>query len=851
MNLVLFFRLIKKYRWLVISLPTLTSLLIGLLTRHQPREYSANTLIYTGLASGYTLESNQNNRVDYFAVNNAFDNLINTLKAQSTLEEVGIRLLASHLMMTRPDPAQANPQTFAYLQATVPASVRQQIVVAGSLERTIEQIYRYAQIPKNIIAEKLLNAKEGPYSVKGITAKLNVKREGTSDMVRIEYVAHDPAVVKHTLELITTVFMRRYREMKVSETGNVVAYFQEQLSNATRKLSQSEERMKDFSSSNKIINYYEQTKYVSAQDRDIDLEIQKERSNLEASKAALQELDKRLSIRQDVALKSQEINNLRDSLSVYHSRLAVAEMNPTSSTGETRQLNNHIAQYESKARAAIGNLYQLNNSKNGVPAKMLFEDWIDAFVSVDKGEARLLVLSDIKQKYDRYYRQFAPLGSTMSRLEREIDVAEREYLEILHGLNQSKLREQNLLLATNLKVIDRPKFPDKPESSKGILLMLLGGIAAAVLAVGFVIAKAYFDQRLRTPARAEAATGLRFTGAVPLEAAHSQLQESGLTYRSLNQCLSKLKKWSNSQTQWVIVASARSGEGKTYFAEKLTEQLRHYQIKAVVKDWTNLAQCRELVYALDDPDDDPDALFADYQYVFIEIPALLQEPIPTEITQKASFTLWVSDATRVWSSADGFALKAYQDTTLTPIGLILNRVSPDDMEGIVGGSLSPTPPRRLGLSKPTLITAMSLIALILIAMTSYWVWNRRPPQNAVNVPKDSFQSDTIALSTAPVADTVWQAPIQEVSSPASPQTLPKEVIYYVVVGRFESQNSAQSLQHELAQGGYTSKMLPPDDEDNTYRLTAGAYRNYKAAQDQAASIGYILDLSTTVLKKEQ
>jgi capsular polysaccharide biosynthesis protein len=226
MSLIQLISLLRKNLWVIVILPVVTAVAIFFLTRNEKREYNANTLIYTGLASGYTLESGQNSRTDYFATNNAFDNLINIVKSRSTLEEVGIRLLASHLMLRQPTAAVANGATFEHLQQTIPNDVLTQVVDYHSAERTVENIYRYSQIPKNIIAEKLLNAKESPYSVKGILAKLTVNREGTSDMMRISYLAEDPAVVKQTLELVTSVFMRRYREVKVSETGNVVNYFE-------------------------------------------------------------------------------------------------------------------------------------------------------------------------------------------------------------------------------------------------------------------------------------------------------------------------------------------------------------------------------------------------------------------------------------------------------------------------------------------------------------------------------------------------------------------------------------------------------------------------------------------------
>ena len=47
----------------------------------------------------------------------------------------------------------------------------------------------------------------------------------------------------------------------------------------------------------------------------------------------------------------------------------------------------------------------------------------------------------------------APLGATLKRIEREINVAEKEYLSLLHSLNLSKLRQQNIELSSNIKAV--------------------------------------------------------------------------------------------------------------------------------------------------------------------------------------------------------------------------------------------------------------------------------------------------------------------------------------------------------------------------------------------------------------
>ena len=50
-------------------------------------------------------------------------------------------------------------------------------------------------------------------------------------------------------------------------------------------------------------------------------------------------------------------------------------------------------------------------------------------------------------------------GSTLKRIDREISVAEQEYLELLKGLNLAKLKVQDVELSSNIKAVDPPYYP--------------------------------------------------------------------------------------------------------------------------------------------------------------------------------------------------------------------------------------------------------------------------------------------------------------------------------------------------------------------------------------------------------
>lgn len=690
-------RIIGEHKWLLLFFPLALALLVFLFTLKMKREYTSNTLIYTGLVSGYTLETGENSRIDYVAINNAFDNLINTVRSRATIEEVGVRLLAQHLMMQKANPKFACQATLDNLNEAIPVSLKARLVDKDSYEKTIQNIYNAYDREEKAITD-LLNSKEGYYSELSISTRLKATRVGSSDMVEISYTAYDPGVAQQTLKILTEIFLGRYRKIKVEETGSVVAYFEEQLKKALDKLRDGENRLKDFSTENRIINYYEQTKYISAQQRDIELEINEEKSNLAASQAAFQELNEKLSIRKEVALKSTQINQTRDSLSSLSSKLTVLQADGNADPSKVASIKRDISLMEDKLKQDISLLFNTNNSKEGIPSKVLFEEWVNALIATDKSKARLAVMNKVRKEYQRFYDQFAPLGSGLNRLEREVGVAEREYLEILHSLNMSKLREKNLEFSSKLRIIDAPVFPIKPEPSKRLLLIIASLLAGFVLSGGYAVAKEHLDTTIKNPERASKLTGLPFAGALPLYTNKRRINFAQIERRLLNQCMSKLQlkthKSSPHSPQFIVMFSTRQEEGKTHFGNRLADKLNRsgnptllceplnkfkpidnsalqYKLPA---NFSSVTSLQELT----------NRTLNSYNYVILEIPAIINHPLPIELIQKADLSLLLVSADRSWDEADAYSLARYKEIARNPVFVALNKVEVDELESIIG-----------------------------------------------------------------------------------------------------------------------------------------------------------------------
>jgi uncharacterized protein involved in exopolysaccharide biosynthesis len=89
----------------------------------------------------------------------------------------------------------------------------------------------------------------------------------------------------------------------------------------------------------------------------------------------------------------------------------------------------------------------------------MLDEWLKNTIDYVEAKAALVVLARRKMDFVRTYQKYAPLGAMLKRIEREIKVAEQSYLELLRSLNLAKMKQQNLEMATNIKIVDPPYFP--------------------------------------------------------------------------------------------------------------------------------------------------------------------------------------------------------------------------------------------------------------------------------------------------------------------------------------------------------------------------------------------------------
>lgn len=695
MNASRFFYLIWKHRLFLLALPLGLILLVMLLTMNQPKTWVSKSVLYTGFASGFSIESMNNSRIDYLAADNAFDNLINIVKSRKTLEEVALRLLAQHLSLQKDSPQQISKTNHDRLLASAPQDVRRLVVVDA--EQTVLNLYLYRQSSPYNYINNLLNSQHPHYSTAAL-AQVTALRLGASDLLQLSYECNDPGICQQTLMMMGQVVTRNYRATRESMSGDVVSYFEEQVRLAAENLRNNEERYATFNKNHKIINYYEETKSIAIHRDNFNATLQDTKMKFAAALAALAHLESKMESADRIFLQSQEIIGKRKQLSDITAQIATQEMVDSSKTRkqDITPLFKRAQSLKETLKSDLNRLHEFGKTPDNLPIAEVLNRWLENAIIADENRARLHVLENYKSEFDKYYETFSPLGSQIKRFEREIGVRENEYLELLHSLSLAKLKQQNIEITNTLKIVDEPFFPVHPNSFHSLKLFMLVFVAGLVLGLAIILMLEFMDESICTPARARQLTNVDVTAVVPKLA--REAGEENPHFQKAVDFLAQQVAWMQSNTgphldgpTTLLVLSTRAQEGKTLVCNKIKTGLEKRGLLVQYHDITALldrsavlqpaAKAASAARMFPSPLDwlqkeHQEALACDV--LIMEIPDISVHPFPVAWLKQFQHALLVVRANRTWKESDRVALENIQKQMLADMQCVLNGV--DDFE---------------------------------------------------------------------------------------------------------------------------------------------------------------------------
>lgn len=691
-------RTLFRHRWLILVGTSLFTLFVIFYTRHMRGGYDVKATLYTGVASGYNLESDK--RMDWAMVQNSMDNLISIMQAESTLKRVCLRLFARVLIQGDPDKehngitASSYNYTYEHLKNSPNGPEILKLVDKSSEDKTVANFEAYMRPNKDNYIYGLFYYNHPFYSYNALK-NVKVQRRLTSDLLDVSYTSGDPGIAYNTVSILMDEFVNEYRRIRYGETDKVIAYFKSELERIGKQLRLEEDDLTKYNVQKRIINYLDETKEIAAISKEFELREQDALFAYNSTKSMLEELERHMDSNAKQVLKNlQFVDKLREA-STLTGRIseieAMSDSKKQATEGlesERKRLNQLRKELNDLTDSYVGHKY----TKEGASRTNIIDQWLEQTLLYEKAKAELQVVQEARRELNERYVFFAPVGTTIKQKERSINFTERNYLTVLQSYNEALLRKKNLeMTSATLKVLNEPTYPISSNSTNRKQIVIAACVGILLFIIAFLLLIEMFDRTLRDAARTRRVTGLRTIGAVP---STSSSRYGGLTKTYVDASIQEL---SNSLLRFL---TKRKSSG-VYVINLLStvERSGEEEIGQLVCDYmeSRTLKVRFITYGRDYYVESPEFLLAknlrDFytpqgeDILIIAYPPLSKSNVPSILLHDANANILVASADRGWKTIDKQLceqLKLQLGNTHVPFRVCLTNAHRDAVEDFTG-----------------------------------------------------------------------------------------------------------------------------------------------------------------------
>lgn len=678
-------KFLYRIRYWLFFIPLIITLIAIYQVKHTTRNYTAYSTIYTGLITGVNILSESGMTVTSTTQNSMMDNLLNIVTSDQTLKNVSLRLYARSMVYGNPDEDNTYIKAANYRGIYAHGAPIHHLIDKSSSNDSINEVNTY----NNLIAYEK-NEPDNyvygiyrfflPYFNRKALKTINVERDGKSDMLELSYTTDDPGIAYQTLKILNEEFIKQYQELRFGETNNVIAYFEKELARAARELKEAEDSLTIYSVKNKVINYGEETKQIAVLNKEYELGYWDSYRTNKSAKHLMQELEKRIQLNSEIFRNNSDFLSAIDQMSGLNQHLTLPA--PYSETPRLSLKDSLMQQlYQSKNQFdSIANRYgELKHSKEGISNDNVINEWLNQTMALEKSGSELEAMKKNKEELDSKYSHYAPIGSTLTRKERAVSIAEQEYFSIMTALNNARLRQKSLqMTSATLKVMNEPLYPVSPLDSNGKKIVAGIFFASLIFVLFFFLLVELLDRTLRDSNKVKAITGGMTAGAFTrfFRGRHRTFNQIYTDMSAKALCNFTSTYFKPEKNNIVNIISNESGEGKSFILENMAIQFQAMGIDVKKLSWHDQFETdtKAFIQSLELPDlDNTDKLSSKKTVILVEYPSLRETALSREIMNGVSINLLVTDSRRTWQTTDQNLYERLKDMTgITPLLFVLN-----------------------------------------------------------------------------------------------------------------------------------------------------------------------------------
>ena len=561
-----FLSLLYRHKFLMIISSIIAVMITIKLTKNLPQSYSSKARMATGLVDqteAQVLDSKSDPQES--KINLEFATLIQSMQLKKIFDQVSYQLMLHDL---------TNKETFRkkskFLSSLNKKDINHTVEILNAKYKEREALDLSIDNQKAI--DKLIESMGYDYG--SLSTKVSIYRVSNSDFLDLTIDGDNPQFCAFVLNTLCSEFVTYYTQI-VRETHVKGVNFLENLLEQKRDtMNEKMQVLKDYKIKNRVLNLNEQAASIYTQIADYESRKELTTKDIVAFTGAIKGIDAKFDPSDRAYIESTFIKINTEIMATKEILKHYSEAYIKS--GYDRKLKVKIDSLQSVLTAQITQLtdkYIINPmsaKENLVTQKLSLQVQLDiAKNSISTYEAEIVRLN---KRYD----MLVPHEAVIQSYETEVDIASKEYIEILQKYNQSTL-ESNI--TPRLKQIELA-VPGPAAPSKKNLLIAVSGIVPIVLYVIVLFVVFYLDDTLKVPTQLADKTNIPVLGYLPMLAKTSSLNLQAIweitsskrelqAYKDLLRSIRFELEQEMKDDKILTLTSIAASEGKTFVALSL------------------------------------------------------------------------------------------------------------------------------------------------------------------------------------------------------------------------------------------------------------------------------------------
>ncbi|TCD23411.1 lipopolysaccharide biosynthesis protein [Pedobacter psychrodurus] len=497
MDIKIFFKLIKRYKWVLISSPVLVGIIAYILVKRIPKQYYSETQISTGLLDP-SKKAISNQSVDFFAVNQQFSNIIEKFGMKRMLSILSYNLMIHDLS----DVKHSFRDHSKYLKS-MDAAAKAKII---GILKTKLATKSLLTLEDNSGAYAIFDLAENMgYGEDALRDKLEISHAGNSDLIMVGFTSEDPSLSAFVVNSLSQECINIYSSDVSTNQSNAAAVLDSLLKVKELDMDKKNSSLSSFKKTKGVLNLNEQSATVYN----------------EISKYESQRAEMLRTIASNQAAIGTIIGKLRggDSFvegSSYSDNKAIVSLKRQLEVANNTYIDGGFKMSGQKKIDSLNRLISAKSNSNSdenvldprTSKQALVQQKLDLEIKLQQAKSSMQTVDHELSTLRARYASMVPYDADIQNYQRDADLATKEYMAALDQSNQSKTSNS---LGMHLK-IEQAGLPGKALRSKKVLYVMGSSFAGFGLCFGVLLLMLILDQKIKDVDRLKIATGSEVIG---------------------------------------------------------------------------------------------------------------------------------------------------------------------------------------------------------------------------------------------------------------------------------------------------------------------------------------------------